>query len=443
VRRTWALVSDWAVWRLSPGLRCYVIVVVCAWTAATGFAAAGTAWTAGDVLLFAALTGFGAAAVELTRRVRVAAGLNKNVHGIWMLPVAFLLPPAYCLVVPAVTFLMVQLRIRRTIAHRRVFSAAAEGLSLGMASAVFHALPSVAPGLAAGGGPRGQEWLLAAGGGPRGQEWLLAAFGCAVLWSLASKLLVMTAVRAADPTVGLRERLLSGEALLNDACEISAGLLLTDVLAGGSWIMLLPALPLAIALQRSFRHAHLVSLARVDGKTGLLNAQTWRTEAEVELARTQRTGAPVAVAIADLDRFKEINDTHGHLAGDAVLDTAAAVLRENLRPYDLVGRFGGEEFSILMPDTGPGEARQVAERLRRMLESCPIRVPGSLAGAEVCVTMSIGVAAAGRADSRSLTELLAAADVALYQAKASGRNKVCVSLEDTASLTAASGEPPG
>jgi len=412
--RSWA--SGWSVWRLPRGLRCYVVAVILTAAGAAITAASLTRWHARDALLFAILVCFGAAAVELTRRTAEPAGLIKEVHGIWQLPIALLLPPVYCLAAPVVTFSLLQLRTRQTVAHRRVFSAAANGLSLGAASVAFHLLRSRLP------------WLWP-GAGTQALMWLLAAAGCALLWSLINKTLVMTAVKTADRTVSVREQLLAREPLLNDLCEICAALLLAGA-AGVSWALILPALPLVIVLQRSLRHAQLLSQARLDAKTGLLNAAAWRTEAAVQLAHAQRTGAPLAVAIADLDRFKAVNDTYGHLVGDAVLAAAADTLRRGLRPYDLIGRFGGEEFTILLPHTEPAEAVQVAERLRHNLAAVPVL--SGLAGQgdhPLRVTVSIGVAAL-QPGRRDLTDLLAAADAALYEAKNAGRNSVRLTSDE-------------
>ncbi len=397
-----------------------------------GAAATLTTWRARDAVLFAVLVCFGAAAMELTRRTTEPAGLIKDVHGIWQLPVALLLPPVYCLAAPVVTFTMLQLRTRRTIAHRQVFSAAASGVSLAAASAAFHLLRS------------GLQLAPAPGGG-QVLGWLLAAAGCAVLGSLISKVLIMTAVKASDRTVSARQQLFAREPILNDSCEICAGLLLAAAVAAVSWVLLLPALPLAITLQRSFRHTQLLSAARTDDKTGLLNAAAWRAEATVQLAHAQRTRTPLAVAIADLDHFKTINDARGHLAGDAVLAAAAATLRAGLRPYDLLGRFGGEEFTLLLPGTGAAEALQVADRLRSNLAAQAI--PAGAAREPLRITISIGIAVTAGVGSNDLTDLLTAADAALYCAKADGRNVVRLSAggsgepDDLRSRRAAGGVP--
>jgi diguanylate cyclase (GGDEF)-like protein len=199
----------------------------------------------------------------------------------------------------------------------------------------------------------------------------------------------------------------------------------------GSPFMALAALPLVALLHRSFRHAQLVDASRIDAKTGLLNAGTWLREARLETARAARTRTPLAVAIADVDHFKNVNDTFGHLTGDAVLAAIASALRALLREGDLTGRFGGEEFAILLPGTDATEAQQITERVREKISRIVTPVSdgtgGHGAGGDdpLRVTISIGVASLG-SSRLDLEELLAAADHALYQAKETGRNRVCL-----------------
>jgi diguanylate cyclase (GGDEF)-like protein len=130
------------------------------------------------------------------------------------------------------------------------------------------------------------------------------------------------------------------------------------------------------------------------------------------------------VALLDLDRFKHINDTHGHLLGDEVLRQIAASMTQILRDYDLAGRFGGEEFVMLLPQTRAVDAFRIAERVRAHIAGLPIYAGGSESSERVPVSVSIGVAALDAGSKRELTELLAAADAALYRAKASGRDQV-------------------
>jgi len=170
-------------------------------------------------------------------------------------------------------------------------------------------------------------------------------------------------------------------------------------------------------------HAQLVAKSRMDTKTGLLNAATWESEAAAEIARAVRTRSPLSVALIDIDHFKAVNDTYGHLAGDMALRTVSTVLREQLRGYDVAGRFGGEEFVVLLPQTREADALSIAERLRTHIAAMSIPVEDD-AGPGACIrlTVSIGVAALDAA-SDGVTDLLAAADTALYSAKQNGRNK--------------------
>jgi diguanylate cyclase (GGDEF)-like protein len=173
------------------------------------------------------------------------------------------------------------------------------------------------------------------------------------------------------------------------------------------------------------RHASLAAAARTDAKTGLLNADAWQREATVEITRAAPAQTPLAVAIADIDHFKTVNDTHGHLAGDAVLAAVSAAMRDLLRDCDLCGRFGGEEFALLLPRTTAAQALEVTERIRQGISDLVIPRDGTEA---IRVTISIGVAFPSQARC-TLDDLLAAADHALYQAKSSGRDRVVMYAE--------------
>jgi diguanylate cyclase (GGDEF)-like protein len=175
-------------------------------------------------------------------------------------------------------------------------------------------------------------------------------------------------------------------------------------------------------LQRSMMHQQLTAAARTDPKTGLLNATAWQREADAEITRALRSDTPLALLLVDVDFFKRVNDKHGHLIGDEVLRSLAAELRQQVRESDVVGRFGGEEFTVLLPGTDTAGACRIAERLRRSASSLSVAAVPT-ATAPIQVTVSIGVAALGR-HGTDLFELLAAADLALYRAKDAGRNQV-------------------
>jgi diguanylate cyclase (GGDEF)-like protein len=158
--------------------------------------------------------------------------------------------------------------------------------------------------------------------------------------------------------------------------------------------------------------------ALVDPLTEVANRRGFLAEAERAIARALRNGAPTALLLLDLDHFKQVNDNFGHQAGDDVLVLAAAAVESELRAGDLIGRLGGEEFGVLLPDADAASARAIGERIR--LAVARLRVPASKG--TIAITTSIGVAAATPA--RSIGDLVAAADNALYRAKHAGRDRV-------------------
>jgi diguanylate cyclase (GGDEF)-like protein len=169
----------------------------------------------------------------------------------------------------------------------------------------------------------------------------------------------------------------------------------------------------------------LQSEARTDPKTGIFNVRGWSESAERALARSARGGEMLALLMIDLDHFKWINDTYGHPAGDDVLRTVAQTLDEITRPKDIIGRFGGEEFLILLPDVDETAAKVTAERIRVALAEQQI-VSTDKRGGQARIshrTASIGVALLGP-NGATLEQLLHAADAAVYAAKEGGRNQV-------------------
>jgi diguanylate cyclase (GGDEF)-like protein len=184
-------------------------------------------------------------------------------------------------------------------------------------------------------------------------------------------------------------------------------------------------LPAVFLLQHRALLKQLVEAATIDTKTELLNAAAWRQLAQRELERAERQHTATAVLVIDMDHFKRLNDTYGHLAGDVALKAVGEALADELRGYDAVGRFGGEEFVALLPGVNGTTAMGVAERVRARIEAVPVQVERRTGGTgDIAVTASIGVAAT-RGAGVELDDLLRAADSALYAAKAAGRNAVC------------------
>jgi diguanylate cyclase (GGDEF)-like protein len=157
--------------------------------------------------------------------------------------------------------------------------------------------------------------------------------------------------------------------------------------------------------------------AVIDQLTGILNRNALKTRVSELAQQSEVTGLPVGVIVGDLDRFKRINDVHGHAAGDAVLKDVAYVMRKQLRAFDLAYRLGGEEFLVLVPGADADQTSVIAEGLREAIADATIGGMG--------VTMSFGVAASASGERFDFSAVFPRADAALYEAKRLGRDRVC------------------
>jgi diguanylate cyclase (GGDEF)-like protein len=348
--------------------------------------------------------------VATPRIAYLQAGLVRDFLTVWVLPVAILLPPPYAMVTPVPLLILTQWRVHRGVVYRRVFTGAAIGLAYGVGSLAFHAIPASFAGPAIGTGAHALTWTL-------------SVVACEVTGWLGHHFLLVTAVKLSDPAAKVALLELNREALQADFAQIDLGIVITVVVAVNTMLAVF-AVPTVLLARRFMMHAQLVAKSRIDTKTGLLNVSTWESEAEREIARAVRTRSALSIAMIDIDHFKVVNDTYGHLVGDKAL-------REQLRSYDLAGRFGGEEFAILLPQTREAQALRIAERLRTHIASLAIPVGEDAAtGPVIRLTVSVGVASLDRIGSE-LTDLLAAADAALYLAKQAGRNQTRIATAGT------------
>ncbi len=179
----------------------------------------------------------------------------------------------------------------------------------------------------------------------------------------------------------------------------------------------------AFLINESLKVPSLERKTEIDPKTELFNARYFSRVLNEELTRAIRFKRPLSIIMADLDLLRNINNTYGHLAGDVVLQGIAKILQTHTREYDVVARFGGEEFAVLLPETMAAEAYEVAERIRQEIESTGFVVTTSVE--PIKATMSFGVSS-HEGEEQTADSLVHNADVALYQAKANGRNQTCV-----------------
>ena len=405
-------VQKWAWWRLPWLLRCYVGAIPLATVVLICYAASQTSWHADEAWKFLLLLGCALVSVAATPRIAyLQSGMVRDFITAWVLPVAILLPPVYCMVMPIPLYLLTQWRVHKGVVYRRVFSAAAISLAYGAAALMFRAFPASFAGPSIGTGLHALTWTL-------------AVAACEIVGGRGHHFLIVGAIKLTDPSIKLKDLELNREALQGDFAEFDLGVLITIVVAVNP-VLAIFAVPTVLLARRFIMHAQLLAQSRIDTKTGLLNASTWESEATLELARAVRTRSPLSIALVDIDHFKVVNDTHGHLVGDKALRAVTDALRSQLRAYDLAGRFGGEEFVVLLPQAREVDAINVAERLRAHIAGMSIPVGDDESGPCINLTISVGVAALD-GESRELTDMLAAADAALYYAKETGRNKTHV-----------------
>jgi diguanylate cyclase (GGDEF)-like protein len=405
LRRSIVGVIRWPVWSLPAFLRTYVLSVIVLWATAVVIALREFRLDAGHLALAGLLLGCGAASIEVARRFGEPVGVVwKDMQGVWTLPITLLLPPQYALLAPVPIHILSQLRVHRSLVHRVVFSMAAVGLPSGLVSWAFHELAGAAP---------------IRGSAAQAGTWLLVGVAAGAVRAFVNLFLVAVAVKASDPEARWRALLASREGSTLEAVQISAGVTIAGLCLVSPWLILLALPAMLFLLGRNAMSMQLKAVAHTDHKTGVLSAAGWEREAKVAIARAHRAQTPLAVLMLDLDEFKRVNDTQGHLGGDAVLRLVAEELRAHLRPDDLIGRFGGDEFAVLLPATEPDDAYDVAERLRKHIADTVV-VPTNTGTLQVTVSVGLVTLPKPRFD---VTDLLTAADHALYRSKQTGRNR--------------------
>ena len=176
-----------------------------------------------------------------------------------------------------------------------------------------------------------------------------------------------------------------------------------------------------LGLKRAVLYQHVQEMATLDSLTQVFTRRYWFQRSNEELERSGKFKYPLSCLMIDVDKFKDFNDTYGHLVGDAILAAVARVIKENIRQIDLLGKYGGEEFCLILAETDIQGAQFVAERIRSAAQDAVVQAYDEV----LSVTISIGIAGFPD-DSLDLSGLMDKADQALYQAKETGRNRVCV-----------------
>ncbi|MFL6161862.1 MAG: diguanylate cyclase [Jatrophihabitantaceae bacterium] len=401
----------WKLWDVAVSARALilavdVVTIVGMAIAATGFEVDGTA--IGRWLLIAGLS---VLHLELTARVeRMRLYLTTSAHvtmtSVWAFSAVLTLPTFYAASLVAVLFCFLSWQRSRQhtmIPHRDIFNGAVAVLAALLASCCHGWLLDHMPSMAAGGAR-----AIAAGTA------LVVYFG-------VNSVLVLTTIYLAVGPVPLRELLPDREEIALEFGTLVLGLFTAQTLLNVAWLTPL-VLVVVVLLQRSSLVSQLEVAAATDTKTGLLNASAWQELAQRELVRSQHVSSPCALLLLDLDHFKRVNDTLGHLAGDAALRAIGEALKRELRGYDAVARFGGEEFVVFLNDLNLDDAVVVAERTLARVRG--LMITGQAADSpHLTLTASIGLASYPQ-HGQDLTDLLEAADLALYAAKRAGRDRV-------------------
>ncbi len=260
---------------------------------------------------------------------------------------------------------------------------------------------------------------------PSGWSSVIPVALAALLYAFANHLLVGGAMVLARGVSWRESGCLQPQTLFPDFVMLGLGGAIAKLWEVDPWLIML-LLSILVLVYRALQVPQLQKEAQTDGKTGLLNARRFAELANAEIERAKRFDHPIALIMADLDLLRDVNNNYGHLAGDAVLTSIGQIIRSTIRDYDLAGRFGGEEFAIVLPEVGMPKALAFAERLRQAVEAANINVSTSVTPLKV--TMSLGVACYPD-DGTTLAGLTHEADVAVYQAKLHGRNRV-VAVED-------------
>ncbi|MFB9688998.1 sensor domain-containing diguanylate cyclase [Amycolatopsis plumensis] len=404
--------SGWPLWALPGRVRVLVLGVVLAVFGLMGLAARTVPtpeqWTAAGWLAAAALPHLHASHLVQRRRRARAGTPYLDLCSVWIFAGVIVLPLVLELALVAVLYAHRWVLVNRFDAvrppHRAVFTAATLALAAAAAAGVLHS--------------SGVQEHLADGARPGWPDLAAVVAAAAVQWAVNTAL-VGTVIAWTVPAEDPRRPLGSASDNLLEVGQLALGVFVALALLWWPPAALLMVVP-TFALHQCVQLDQLKLAARTDQRTGLLNAAAWHEQAERALERAR---GRIAVLMIDLDWFKRINDTHGHPVGDDVLAEVATALTRAVRRGDTVGRYGGEEFAVLLPDVDEAEVRAIAERIRLRIRALRITAK---TGEPVTLSATIGAALRPAEPGGGLDGLIRAADDALYAGKKAGRDRVAV-----------------
>lgn len=414
--RTRVAMRNWVLWEQKPRVIAYCLATETTVVVAAAALFATSSAPAGDWLLFAALLVLGVAQAELGRGVervrrRVSGVAHINMTSVWTFAAVLLVPPALTAVLVWALYAHLAVRCSYRLQRAPMWKTLSNAAATTMTCLSGHLALDV---------------LVVGEIGDLARAGWLGAIGAIVAVFVYFVVGALVVIPARNEIARTWNGLFGGWA--DNALELATLSLgvLTGLALATVPLLAVAVVPPMLMLHQTVLVKQLQVAATMDSKTGVLNPAGWHGQAEQELHRSGKRGEMFGLLMIDLDRFKRLNDTHGHLAGDAALRVVAATITAEVRGRDVVGRYGGEEFVVLLPSISARDALEVAERVRISIRQLAVPAPKAHASADpvtMRLTTSIGLAMYPESGSE-LQHVIEAADKALYDAKAGGRNRV-------------------
>jgi diguanylate cyclase (GGDEF)-like protein len=402
----------WELWSAPCAMRRFVLCVELAAVLSSLYFVLSTDLTRSGLVRFGLLLGLSMLFEEVSARserlrLRLQVTGHVDMTSVWTFAGAVVLDPGLAVILVVLIRMLVWHRYHRSPtmkAYRQVYTASAIIVACLVASEVLRVVRPMLASL------------------PAGAVALLVVALAIVVYTVVNTALIFSAIYLVVRPKKILSLIENWHDVALEFATLCLGGMTAVTVLFQPWLAILVIPPMAV-LQRSALVKELEVAATTDSKTGLLNAVTWQQLAQRELARAQREQSTAALLIIDMDNFKLINDTYGHLVGDAVLKALGSALTEELRGYDTVGRFGGEEFVAMLSDADATTALAVADRILERVRTLAVAASKDDETTVSNLSASIGIACYPD-QGTEVEDLLHAADAALYRAKRAGRDRV-------------------